>query len=352
MFELLLSAISTGGLAGAGNQYMCLLVLSIAAKLGWVGLVPQVEFVRSWWFLGVVALFWIVTVLPAYATVIGPGVVNVVNTVTNILSGFIVPISGAVLALAGAGVIADMHPTLYDLLQTLRIFDPDGSGLGAVGWAMAGGAAVTASALTGAKFLAKPALSSATGTLGTTSAPLYATVENVVSIVIMVVAYVLNRVSPWLIVALLAVAAVTIIGILGWAAVQVLRLSKGVGRVIRLIETRPRAGLAVVGEFLVWGSGSLGWGLWTQGAVRIVLWGLWIATLAIGIPSLGAALAIAVAPLPVLEPIVAVLVVVAEVLAGVIGLGIAIRLAASLMNRIERPRRRSQSADPEPAAVA
>jgi hypothetical protein len=352
MFELLLSAIATGGLAGAGNQYMCLLVLSIAAKMGWVGLVPQVAFVRSWWFFGVVALFWVVTVLPAYASAIGPGAMNVLNTITNILSGFVVPISGALLALAATGVIAHMHPTLYELLLTLRIFDPDGTGLGRIGWAMAGSAAVTSAALTGAKFLAKPAVSSATGTLGTTAAPVFATVENLAAIVLMALAYLLSRIDPWLIVALLALVAVVVAGVLVWAVVQLWRLGKGIARVVSLLETRPRAGLAVVGEFLVWGSGSLGWGLWAQGAARMALWVAWIAALTAGIPALGGALAVAVAPVPVLELAVGALLLAAEVLAVLIGLGVGIRLASTLLARLEGRRPGSRGAILEPAEPA
>ena len=299
-------------------------------------MVPQVGFVRSWWFIGVVALFWALTVLPAYATALGPGVMNVVNIVANVLSGVFVPVSGAVLALSAAGVIADMNPTLYELLMTLRIFDPDGSGIGNIGWAMAGGAGVTAAALTGAKFLAKPALSSATGMLGTASAPIFATVENVSAVVLMVAAYLLGRVNPWLIVALLAMAIVAILAALVWAIYQLRKLGKGIGRVVSLIETSPRRGLAVLGEFFVWGSGSLGWGHWARGALRLTLWAAWLATIVVGIPALGAGLAAILAPVPVLEVLAGAFVITAEALAVVVGIYIGIRSAASLMARLDK----------------
>ena len=334
MFELLLSAISTGGLAGASNQYMCLLVLSVAAKLGWVGLVPQVDFVQSWWFIGVVAVFWVLTVLPAYATALGPGVMNVVNTIVNLVSGFVVPASGAVLALSAVGVIADMNPTLYELLMTLRIFDPDGVGIGSIGWAMAGGAGVTAAALTGAKFVAKPSVSSATGTLGTASAPLFATVENTASVLLMVAAYLLSRVNPWLVVVLLGVTIAAIIGVFGWAIYQLWRLGKGIGKLISLIETRPRAGLAVLAEFFIWGSGSLVWELWARGVFRLAMWAAWLATMLVAIPALGAALAAVLAPVPVLELLVGAFVVSVEALTAVVGAYVGIRSAASLMVKI------------------
>ena len=335
MLELLLSAISAGGLVGASNQYMCLLVLSVAAKLGLVGLVPQVGFVQSWWFIAMVGVFWILTVLPAYGSALSPGVMNVVNTIVNVLSGFLVPVSGALLALSAAGVIADMNPTLYDLLRSLQIFDPDGIGIGGVGWFMAGGAGVTAAALTGAKFLTKPAVSSATGTLGSASAPMYVTIENVASVVFMVAAYVLGRVNPWLLVGLLALIAVAILAVFGWAVYQLWRLGRGIGRVVRLIESRPKAGLAVVAEFLVWGSGSLIWELWSRGVFRLVLWAAWIAALAVGIPALGAAFAAALAPVPVLEFLPLGFVFAAETMTIFVGLFVGARSARSLMEKLD-----------------
>jgi len=41
--ELVLSAISSGGLVGAANQYLCLIIISVAAKSGPVRLAPQVS---------------------------------------------------------------------------------------------------------------------------------------------------------------------------------------------------------------------------------------------------------------------------------------------------------------------
>jgi hypothetical protein len=79
-----------------------------------------------------------------------------------------------------------MHPDLFHLLKTLQIFDPSGQSIGRVGWLMAGGGALTAAALTGAKFVAKPTISATTGMAGTASAPTYATVENVTSVVLWV----------------------------------------------------------------------------------------------------------------------------------------------------------------------
>ncbi|MCX7682775.1 MAG: hypothetical protein N2508_12565 [Anaerolineae bacterium] len=333
--ELLLSAISSGGLAGMANQYMCLLILAVAARLDLIKLAAPVGFMESWWFIAVVALFWILTVLPAYSTLLSPGVMNVVNAITNLLSGFVVPISGALLTLASVGVIAEMHPELYHLLETLRIFSPDGKSVGLVGWMVAGGGALTATALTGARFLAKPAVSTATGSVASVSAPAYATLENAGAVLLMALAYVLVRVNPWLVVGLLAVMALTTLAILVWAVYQLWKLGKGIGRLVRMIETHPRAGLAVVAEFLVWGWGRLLWGEWAGGLARFVLWALWLITVLFALPALGAGLAALLAAVPPLAFVASLLMMAVEVASVVVGLYIGLRGAGSLMAQLQ-----------------
>lgn len=334
--ELLLSAISAGGLVGAANQYLCLLLVSVATKVGWISVTPEVTFVADWWFMVIVAAFWILTVLPAYGSLLSPGVMNVVNTTVNILSGFVVPASAALLTLASIGVISGEHPELLDLLRTLQIFGAEGEGIGRMGWLMSGGAALTAATLTGAKFLAKPALSAVTGTVGTTSAPIYATVENVASPVLMLVGYLLMKVNPWLLVALVALVGLAIVAVLVWAVTQLRRLGRGIGEVIGLIETHPRAGLAIVAEFLIWGLGWLIWKHWVRGAVRLVFWALWMALVIFGIPALGAALALAVAPTPFLEFLPVLLVVTAEAVAIMCGVIAGLSSARSLLRFTRR----------------
>jgi hypothetical protein len=329
--ELVLSAISAGGLVGASNQYLCLLLITIAAKLGWIGLAPQVGFMETWWFFAIVAVFWVLTVLPAYASLLSPGVMNAVNTVINALSGFVVPASAALLTLASVGIISAEHPELLDILRTLRIFDPSGERIGGLGWAMAGGAAATAALLTGAKFLAKPAVSTATGTAGTAAAPLYATLENVAAVVLMLLAYALTRINPWLLVALLGIVVLAVLAGLAWAVYQLWRMGRGIGRVIGLIETRPADGLSVVGEFLVWGTGWLVHRHWMRGSVRLALWLIWMAVVVFGIPALGGALALALAPVPVLEFVPVMVTVAAETLAVLAGVWAGARSAGALM---------------------
>lgn len=332
--QVILSTISAGGLLGAGNQYLCLLILAIAAKTDLVHLSPEMSFIESWWFIGIVTLFWIVTVAPAYASLLGPGVMNVINTVANLLSGLAVPVSAALLALAAAGVIAEMNPTFHDVLVTLQIFD--GKGIGKVGLLIAGGSALTASALTGTKFLAKPAMSAATGTTGSVSAPIYATIENAVSIVVMALLYVLSRINPWLLVVLLAVVTLVILAVLIYAVYQLWKLGKGIGRVFHLIETNPKAGLSVVAEFFVWGAGWLIWKQWNRGVLRLTLWAAWLLLIFAAIPAAATALGTVLSPIPPLLTLIPAFLVMAEAAVIFIGLYFGLRSAGGLLKTLEQ----------------
>jgi hypothetical protein len=350
--ELLLSAVSAGGLVGAANQYMCLLVISVAARLGWIGLTPEVGFMDAWWFIAIVAVFWILTVLPAYSTLFGPGVMNAVNTTVNILSGFVVPASATLLTLASIGVISAEHPELLDLLRTLRIFDPSGERVGPAGWLLAGGSAVTAATLTGAKFLAKPAISAVTGTTGTAAAPIYATAENVGSLLLMGLAYILMKIDPWLLVGLTAFVVLATLAVLVWAIYQLWRLGRGIGQVIGLIEEHPKAGLAVVAEFLMWGLGWLIWERWSRGAIRLFLWLVWLGVAVFGIPALGAALAAALVAVPFLEFVPVLFLVGAETMIAMLGLFIGLRTARSLLHTFDGRGAQKVRTGPETSATA
>ena len=168
----------------------------------------------------------------------------------------------------------------------------------------------------------------------------------------MVLAYMLSRVNPWLLVALTAVVAAVILGALAWAIYQLWRLSRGIGQVIRLIESRPAAGLSVVAEFLIWGSGWLIWRNWARGALRLVLWLAWMAIIVFGIPALAAALGVALAPVPFLEFVPVLLTVAAETTVVLVGLWIGARSARSLMRtfgQVERPVSRSMEKAPAQA---
>ena len=272
--EIVLSTIAAGGLVGASNQYLCLLLIAGGAKFGWFGLPPEIEYyLGSWWVIGLICLFWVITVAPAYSSLLLPGVMNAVNTVTNFLSGFFVPASSAMLALASAGIITSLDPETQQILQTMRMFDPEGGlGIGSTGWLVAGSGAAAASSLTFMKFLTKPALSAATGTVGTASAPIYATLENIASIALMGLLYILLNTNPWLLVILFLVVFAFTLALMVYGLYQLWKLGKGIGRLIRLLQNNPKAGWAIVLEFFVWGTGWLIWQKTKRGAVMIVAW--------------------------------------------------------------------------------
>jgi len=288
--ELILSTISAGGLVGAADQYLCLVIVGVMSRLGVVTLTPQMRFMESWWFLAVVGLFWVLTVAPAYLSTLDPVVLKTVNTVTNFMSGFLVPASAALISLASIGIITSLHPDLMAFLETLRIFGREGE-IGATGWMIAGGGGATAAALTGMRFLSKPA---ATATAGNLAAPANATAENTASIVLMSAAYGLAKSNPWLLVGLLALVIVLTVVLLVLAILQFRRLKKGIGQVLQLVQTNPRAGLAVVVEFLLWGVGWLLHGVWGRGALMLAALAAWW-TLFLSLEGLVAA-ALVVAP--------------------------------------------------------
>lgn len=338
--KLVIAAISAGGVLGVADQYMCLLIVSILSKTGLIALSPEMDRVfGSWWFIGIVAFFWLLTTIPAYASALDPTIIKWVSNITNAVSGFLVPISAALLALASVGVITNMHPDLKTSLNALQLFDSDADGVigGPALWVI-GGSALTASALTGTKFLAKQAIGVGTGTAGTPiTGPVFATIENLASIVLMVLLYILSSINPWLLVVLLVVILLLVLGMLGYALYKLWKLAKGVGRVIHLIETRPKVGLSILAEFFIWGLGSLFWQKWPRGIFRVVLWILWLLTIFLIIPSVIAFLGTVAFVVPVLEILVVSLFVGAEVFAVVAGIYIGLRSAASLMKLLDEP---------------
>jgi hypothetical protein len=338
--KLVIAAISAGGMLGVADQYMCLLIVSVLAKTGLITLTPEMDKVfGSWWFIGIVAFFWLLTTIPAYASALDPTVTKWINNVTNAVSGFLVPVSAALLALAAAGIITSMHPELKTSLEAIQLFDSDANGvIGGSGLLVIGGSALAASALTGTKFLAKQAIGAGTGTAGTPlTGPVFATVENLASVVVMVLLYILSVIDPWLIVALLAIVLLLMLGMLAYALYRLWKLAKGIGRAIHLVETRPRIGLSILVEFFIWGLGSLFWKKWPRGIFRIVLWMLWLLTIFLLIPSITALLGTVAVMLPILEVLVFALFVSAEVFAVVVGITIGLRSAASLMKILDQP---------------
>src|SRR5258706_3859748 len=101
--QLILSAISAGGVIGIADQYLCLFIVGLAARFGFINLMPQMSFMGSTWFLILAGVLWILTVAPAYSSFIAPGIMNAINAAVNFVSGFVVPISSAMLSLASVG---------------------------------------------------------------------------------------------------------------------------------------------------------------------------------------------------------------------------------------------------------
>ena len=67
--KLVIAAISAGGVLGVADQYMCLLIVSLLSKMGMITLSSEMDKVfGSWWFIGIVAFFWLLTTIPAYAS--------------------------------------------------------------------------------------------------------------------------------------------------------------------------------------------------------------------------------------------------------------------------------------------
>lgn len=196
--ELVMAAIAAGGLVGASNQYACLLVLGLAARFGWVQLAGPMGFMGEWWFIGVVGVLWLVTIAPALSAQFAPGLMHAVNALVHFVSGFVVPLSAALVALASVGIIVNLSPELQAVIEALKIFNGETGALGATGVTIAAGSAVAASALTGMKALAKPMLSTASGTAGTASAPAFAIAENLAAVALMGLAYALSQIDPWL----------------------------------------------------------------------------------------------------------------------------------------------------------
>ncbi|MCB0192226.1 MAG: hypothetical protein KDJ65_09820 [Anaerolineae bacterium] len=218
-----------------------------------------------------VGLFWVASVAPSYSTLVAPGAMNAINTVSNFLHGFVVPISAGMLSLASVGIIAGMDPETQHMLETIHLFGT-GESFSGTGLIIAGGSATAAVGLTMAKAVAKPGLSLMTGTAGTISAPIYATLENLASVVMMGLFYVLANTNPWLLIALFVFITVITLVLLGYSLYLLWKLGKGIGQLIRLIQYHPKAGWAVVTEFFVWGFGWITWQHHQRGGLMLVCW--------------------------------------------------------------------------------
>jgi hypothetical protein len=303
------------------------LILALAAKFNVVTLSDQTAFVASWWFIGITAFFWLITLAPAYSSLFTPGIGNVINTISNAISGFLVPVSSAIISLAAIGVIVNLNPDLKLMLETFKVLNQAGQ-IGPTGFVIAAGGAVSATALTGLRALAKPAISATAGTSGTISAPIYATLENVSSVITMGIAYVLVKTDPWLLVATFVIIALLIVAMFVYAIHQLRKLSIGIGRVLNLAQSNPKAGLAIVAEFFVWGIGWMTWGKWGRGILMLFFLALWAVVFFIVQPMFVALFAF----FPPIMPVIGVVSIIALL---ILYAGIGLSTSASLLTSIE-----------------
>jgi hypothetical protein len=265
--HLLVSALASAGIVGVGDQYLALFVLGILTRVGWVQPVGAADFVGQDWFLASTALAWAITTLPS---LLPPGQLG---TAINALSGPVTVVSGALFAWASAGLIAGVRPELTTAMYLLTR-DADWTRFSAYqggDWAVLGGGAAVAGGLTFLKFLAKPGLAASSGTLGV-SAPLFAAVETGLSLTLTPLVLFLAETNPALLTALLALLVVLLAVLLWISALALKRASRGIGKVMSLLDERPADGLAVVAEFLIWGSGFLLRGHPARGVVMLAIW--------------------------------------------------------------------------------
>ena len=241
---------------------------------------------------------------------------------------FVVPVSSALIGLAAAGVILNLDPNFKHLYETLQIFSTNG-GLTGDGVAVAGGSAAAAVALTAVKGLAKPMISTGTGTAGSVSAPAFTIAENIAAVVLMGLVYGLSQIDPRLLIGLAVIVGLFTLALLAYGLYQLYRLKKGIGRLMALAQRDPRAGLAVAADFGVWGIGWLAYGHYGRAVISLCAWGLWLALFVAAQTGVTALLAVA----PPLIPLGIVVVNVA--LLGVFFL-VGSASARSLMREVER----------------
>lgn len=277
----ILAAMSAGGLVGVSNQYMYLLLFSLAGRFGLLRLTAEMAFMTSDIFIGAVGVLWLISVAPSYLPLIAPGLANAANTISNIMHGFVVPASSALIALGSAGFVS-MNPDAENALLAVQLFDPTTGAIEPSGLMLAGGAAFMGMTLTGSKFLAKPGVAAATGTTGHVSAPMFATVENLAAVVVMAGVYFLSQINPWFLVAFAVILAIALFVVTIMSVIVLYRVGKGIGWLFRLIERQPRAGWSLVAETLVWGSGSMMWQQANLAIPRLVMWAAWMLALALG----------------------------------------------------------------------
>ncbi|MFN0071175.1 MAG: hypothetical protein ACKVVP_06760, partial [Chloroflexota bacterium] len=197
--QTLLAVLASSGVVGISDQYLVLALVGLAVHLGLVVPAGPVAFIGHPWFIGVAVVGWLVTVIPA----VFPHE-PVTNAIVNFMSGPVSLVSGAVVALASAGMLEGVRPELAGSLYLLR---RDAAWLSFNEYRSAdllvlGGGAAIAGGLTFMKFMAKPGIASHTGTWGTGAGMAFAATEAGLAVTLTPLMLWLQGQDPWLLIAL------------------------------------------------------------------------------------------------------------------------------------------------------
>jgi len=77
-------------------------------------------------------------------------------------------------------------------------------------------------------------------------------------------------------VALFVITIFLVLALFVYALYQIRRLKTGLGRLLQIAQAEPKAGLAIVAEFFVWGSGWMAWNVWGRGVLMLFFLALWL----------------------------------------------------------------------------
>jgi uncharacterized membrane protein len=134
--------------ASAGlNAYLPLLIVSIAAKIGWLPLSKPFDVMTSWWVIGILT---VLTLIEAFVDKI-----PAVDTVNDVINTFVRPAAGAILFASTADVVNGLSPVVSISLGLL----------------VAGG-------VHAAKSTARPVVTATTAGVGN---PIVSTIEDIIS---------------------------------------------------------------------------------------------------------------------------------------------------------------------------
>jgi hypothetical protein len=153
----LLSVFTAFGLSSSAglNAYLPLLVVALLARFtDLITLDPPWDALESWWVIGVLVVLLLIEMLVDK--------VPAVDSVNDVIQTFIRPVAGAILFAASAGVISDAHPVLALICGLL----------------VAGGVHAV-------KATARPII---TGTTAGTLNPVVSTLEDILSLVMAILA--------------------------------------------------------------------------------------------------------------------------------------------------------------------